>query len=222
MVRELKPDGSIVTNGDREVETFLRKELPTLIPGTTVWGEEFGYSEPGPAGVWLVDPIDGTSNFAYGSPMWGVSIGLMKDNTSRLGAVMLPDLDELYLCAVGEGVTANGKALAPIPPGPILKHELLSVCRDVVDVMPGKKPTGKQRCTGALVIDGTFTARQRFRGFIGMHERLYDVAPCVLFCEELGADIRYADGSPLEFADLLDNKKIPKPWVIYPVGALDA
>src|SRR5580704_11628440 len=74
VARELKRDGSIVTVADREVETYLREALPKLIGGTNVSGEEFGYTEAGPNGLWIVDPVDGTTNFSFGTPMWAVSI----------------------------------------------------------------------------------------------------------------------------------------------------
>jgi len=86
--REIKPDGSIVTNGDRLVEQFLRAELTHLVPGSKVWGEEFGHSAEGEGGLWLVDPVDGTTNYAYGSPLWGVSVALLRGSSLKLGAVV--------------------------------------------------------------------------------------------------------------------------------------
>src|SRR5476651_1395210 len=93
LVRELKPDGSIVTNGDRSVETFLRPALTDAVANSTVWGEEFGFEEEGPGGWWLVDPVDGTTNYAFGGPYWGVSIGLVIKDRLQLGVIVLPDLD---------------------------------------------------------------------------------------------------------------------------------
>jgi myo-inositol-1(or 4)-monophosphatase len=212
--RELKPDGSIVTNGDCLVETFLRKELKVLLPDSAVWGEEYGFSEEGTAGLWLVDPIDGTSNYSYGSPMWGVSIAFVRGSEIELGAVALPDLKETYLAAKGLGVTANGTRLQQIPPGAIKNEELVSYSDRVLKICP--VVPGKMRASGAFVIDGCFVASQRFRGLVGVREKLYDVAACVLFGLELGADIRYADGQPFNLKVLKKDVKIAKPWVIFP------
>src|SRR5579884_1150182 len=84
--RELKRDGSIVTTADRELEKLFRAELPKLVPESTVWGEEYGFEEEGSGGLWVVDPVDGTSNFSYGSPLWGVSAALVKGDQILFGA----------------------------------------------------------------------------------------------------------------------------------------
>jgi fructose-1,6-bisphosphatase/inositol monophosphatase family enzyme len=219
MERELKPDGSIVTNGDRLVEEFLRPKLEALVPGTTVWGEEFGFSEEGPSGLWVVDPVDGTSNFAYGSPLWGVSIGLVRGNQILAGAIMLPDLQELYLAATGQGATLNGRSLPPIPPGEIRREHLVSYSDTLLKRHPGQRWPGKMRCSGAFVIDSCFTFRQRFRGMIGIREKLYDIAPSVLIGRELGAEVCYLDGRPLDVEALKVDEKIEGAWCIFPAGS---
>ncbi len=212
----LKPDGSIVTNGDIEVEKYLREVLPPLVPGTTVWGEEFGFSEPGEGGLWALDPIDGTSNFAFGSPLWGVSIALIQDGKVAFSALNLPDLGELYLAARGKGATLNGKPLPLIPPGPVLAHQLVSFNDHAVRALPGTKIPGKMRMAGAVATDMAITARPRNRGLIGVREKLYDIAAGLLILEELGADIRYSTGEPLVVGDLIRDSKIGRPWIVFP------
>jgi myo-inositol-1(or 4)-monophosphatase len=216
---ELKADGSIVTNGDRDVELWLRAELGSFAPGTTVWGEEFGHEPAGPEGLWLIDPIDGTSNYTYGSPLWGVSVALAKDGRILIGAVFLPDLNELYIAEAGEGAYLNDKRLAPIPHGPIKDHELVSYSDWLLRNHTNFSPPGKMRLSGAFVIDGTYTATQRFRGLVGERERLYDVAACVLIGLECDADVRYANGDPFDVEKLCEPKQINQPWVVFPRGS---
>lgn len=216
MTRELKSDGSIVTDADRAVEVFLRKELPQLVPGTTVWGEEFGMDEEGPSGRWAVDPIDGTSNFAFGSPLWGVCISLVRGSELLIAAGNLPDLGENYLAERNGGAFRNGKALPSIPPGIIRPEELVTTSESLVKRFGEKLWPGKLRNSGAAVIDGTFTACQRFRGLLGYREHLYDVGPSLLLGLELGADVRYADGSPIDFGNFGVKDVIPKPWIVFP------
>lgn len=213
--RELKPDGSIVTNGDRTVERFLREELPKLVDAP-IWGEEFGYAEESENGLWTVDPVDGTTNYAFGSPLWGVSIALVKGDAVEMGAVYLPDLDEMYLASRGNGSFCNGQKLPVIPPGKIERFETVSYNDNVLQRCPGEKLPGKMRCSGAFVVDGAFVAQQRYRGLIGVREKLYDMAACVCICRELGADVRYLDGESLSISALREDKAISKPWVIFP------
>ncbi|HMS55453.1 MAG TPA: inositol monophosphatase family protein [Fimbriimonadaceae bacterium] len=213
---DAKPDGSVVTNGDRTVETFLRQELTDLVAGTSVWGEEFGWSEPGPGGVWLVDPIDGTTNYSLGSPLWGISVALCVDSKLVLGAVALPDLNEVLIGARGHGVTLNGSPMQTLNPGPVTDRDLLGYCETVVQHSNGIRWPGRQRCAGAFVIEGCFVATGRYRGLVGMREKLYDVAGSVLIAEELGAEVRYATGEPFEIQPLLADRKIDRLWVIFP------
>lgn len=211
---KLKNDGSIVTNVDVDVEIYLRKVLPQIVPETNVWGEELGYEEEGPGGVWLVDPIDGTSNFRFGSPLWGISVALMKDGVFTLAAILLPDLNELYSAELGAGATINGVELAPIPPGPVRPEQLISIAdtaKSSVVTFPGK-----QRIAGAAVVDGAFVANQRYRGWIGGGERLYDVAAAMLICQELGAEVRLANGQPFRNLDYLNDRPLMPPWLIFP------
>jgi myo-inositol-1(or 4)-monophosphatase len=216
LVSELKPDGSVVTNGDRAVEEYLRRELVKALPGTGVWGEEFGYESPGPEGLWVVDPVDGTTNYSFHGLLWGVSIGLMVGDSIRLGVVYMPSFDELLSAEAGQGAWIQGERLKPIEPGPIRPHQLVSYDEGLVQLFPEVKVPGKMRCSGAFVVDGCFTAAQRFRGMVGRRERLYDIAACLVINEEVGADIRYVDGSPFRIDELAHGEQITRPWVIFP------
>jgi len=216
LVSELKKDNSIVTNADRDVEVYLRAELQKFIPGSSIWGEEFGHDGDSEAGIWLVDPVDGTSNFSFGSPLWGVSVAFLKAGKLEYGAIALPDLHEQYVAQLGQGAFLNGAPIKPIPPGPIQNHELVSYGDNLLRTFPDAHIPGKQRLSGAFVIDGTFTALQRFRGLAGFRERLYDVAASVLIGTEVGADVRYADGSDFDLQALNKPIKIEKPWLMFP------
>ncbi len=219
MRTELKPDGSIVTNGDRATEEFLRKQLAAFEPGAAVFGEEFGLDTPGAESLWVVDPIDGTSNFAFGSPLWAVSVALVRKGEIVLGAAALPDLGEMYVAKQGCGSYLNGAPLQPIPPGKIEKWELVSCGESAIRLLGAAPLPGKMRNAGSFVLDGLFVAAQRLRGLIGMKEKLYDIAAAVLVCLELGADVRYADGSTFDISALERGATIPKPWLIFPLDS---
>jgi len=106
----LKGRHDVVTAMDREVERFIRAEIGARFPDDAVFGEEEG----GGAGerLWLIDPIDGTANYARGLPRYCVSIGYLEHNVPTLGAIYDPSNDWLYSAARGVGAWCNGERLA--------------------------------------------------------------------------------------------------------------
>lgn len=213
---ELKKDGSLVTNVDKAVDDVLLRATADLAeyPGD-YYGEEVGYHERSDEGVWLVDPIDGTTNFAYGNPLWGISVAYMKGDRIVAGGIALPDLNEVYLSEEGEGGWLNGERLPNVKPGPIDVFAPISACDGIITRLRGSL-VGKPRCSGAFVIDGTFTAMGRYRALYGLNECLYDVAAAVLLCREVGMQASYLDGSPFEEARYRRPSSIEGPWRILP------
>ena len=98
-----------LTVADGEVEAFLRGRLSALFPHDSVIGEEGG-GEASDA-VWILDPIDGTANFAHGDRNWCISIGFLADRTPEIGIVAAPALGELYAARRGAGATLNGEPI---------------------------------------------------------------------------------------------------------------
>ena len=115
---ELKPDESIVTKTDREVEEILVPKLKELIPGSEVVGEESASLESKPLDqyfdseyLWALDPIDGTVNFTAGIPMFTVSVGLFRRNNHSYrpiaGAISFPVFEDLYFTLEGRTILKN-------------------------------------------------------------------------------------------------------------------
>ncbi len=208
-----KKDSSLVTNVDRAIEQFLKPELLALTPGAGFYGEEFGHTPPTDAGYWVVDPVDGTSNFAFGQPLWGITAAYLKDGKIVTGAILLPDLNELYTATVGEGAYLNGKPLSPIPEGDIAVSELLGNTDSNVQHL--QKTPGKLRHIGSFVVESTFVATQRYRALITGTICLYDCAAGILINRELGAEVRYLTGETFDESKHLTTAKIP-PYYIGP------
>jgi myo-inositol-1(or 4)-monophosphatase len=211
---EFKDDGSHVTNVDRETELRLKSELLPAWKGTSCWGEEFGYEPMGENGLWLIDPIDGTTNFAHGLPLWGISVALMDHLGIRLGVIALPELSIMLCAERGEGAFWNGKLMDKIPTGEIKSSSLVSVNERIKVQVPGKP-----RLSGAFVIDGAFTAKQYYRALFGVNEKLYDIAASVLAARELGAHIAFLDGESFNELDWAEDQKIDRPWGIFPANS---
>jgi myo-inositol-1(or 4)-monophosphatase len=109
----MKGRHDVVTAMDSEVERFIRDAIAKRYPQDAIIGEEEG----GGAGdrLWLIDPIDGTANYARGLPRYCVSIGYLEHGVPTLGAIYDPSHDWLYAAARGEGAWRDGERLAVSP-----------------------------------------------------------------------------------------------------------
>jgi myo-inositol-1(or 4)-monophosphatase len=105
----LKGPQDFLTETDGAVESHLRAEIAKAFPEDSFLGEETG-GDPGD-NVWVVDPIDGTANFARGIPHYCISIAFVSGNEIQLGAIYNPSLDELHLARRDRGATLNGKPI---------------------------------------------------------------------------------------------------------------
>ena len=107
---ETKPDLTPVTEADRAVETAIREALARERPEEGVLGEEHGASG-GTGRRWIVDPIDGTRNYARGIPVWATLIALEEDHELRLGVVSAPALGRRWWAERGRGAFVNGEPI---------------------------------------------------------------------------------------------------------------
>jgi len=113
---EIKKDGSIVTIADKKIEQFIRKAIGEKFPRHSIMGEEFkDKKSAGSPYKWVIDPIDGTSSFKAGRPIFGIMLALMKNDKAIMGAVYQPITDELWL-GVGGVTKFNGKVLTKEKP----------------------------------------------------------------------------------------------------------
>ncbi len=98
-----------LTQADGAVETLIRARLAAAFPEDSFVGEEGGGA--GGGRMWVVDPIDGTSNFATGVADWCISIAYVQDGVPTIGVIFAPVLAELYVGCIGRGATKNGTAI---------------------------------------------------------------------------------------------------------------
>ena len=106
----MKGRHDVVTAMDGEVERFIRKAIMARYPNDSVIGEEEGGAGDGER-LWLIDPIDGTANYARGIPHYCVSIACLERRIPTVGVIYDPSHDWLYSAALGEGASCNGTPL---------------------------------------------------------------------------------------------------------------
>jgi len=107
---ELKGAQDLVSVADRDVERLLVAQLSAAFPDDAFLGEEHGHQGGGRI-CWVIDPIDGTTNFVRGISFWCVSVGLLVDNVPTLGFVYDTIRDEMFAGRLGHGATCNGRAM---------------------------------------------------------------------------------------------------------------
>ncbi|MDE3723886.1 inositol monophosphatase family protein [Nocardiopsis sp. N85] len=194
----------IVTKMDRATEDLIRSRLLAARPDDAILGEEGG-DESGTSGVrWVVDPIDGTVNYLYGQPDWGVSIAAEIDGTVVAAAVNVPRRGEMYEAVLGGGSRRNGEPLQA-PPAVPLDRALVATgfgyfserrrqqARVLLEVAPLVRDI---RRGGSAAVDLTGVAAGRCDAFYerGLHP--WDWAAPGLVATEAGVRVGGLHGGP--------------------------
>ncbi len=109
LVVEHKGKQDFVSAADREVEALIRERLARELPDDGFLGEESGGAPD--ASFWAVDPIDGTTNFLRGIPLWAVSLAFVHERETLVGVVYVPPADRLFQGAAGRGAAVDGRPL---------------------------------------------------------------------------------------------------------------
>jgi len=202
----------LVTEFDRLAEHHIVSELARLRPDDGVIGEEGAVSESASGITWLIDPIDGTTNFVYGLPTWSTSVAALSDDTTLAGAVYAPAIHELYSAARGDGAYLNGDRInrarstrpletAIVATGFTYRRELRIAQAELVTHLLGA--VGDIRRLGSAALDLCLTAAGRVDAYVEEHLNLWDVAAGLLIAEEAGALVSDFAGGPARPQELL-------------------
>jgi myo-inositol-1(or 4)-monophosphatase len=189
-----KADGSLFTEADLAAQDALKSALSSLVP-VPVLGEEMTQQEQalqwleGDAGLWCVDPIDGTSNFVNGLPYFAVSVALMRHGRPVLGVVYDPVADEAFYAARGRGAFLNGERLPIKSCVPVLKDAMAGVDfkrleRRLAQNLAISPPYMSQRNYGASTLEWCYAAAGRFDVYLHGGQRLWDYAAGALVMSE--------------------------------------
>jgi myo-inositol-1(or 4)-monophosphatase len=204
---EYKGDADLVTAADRASETLIRQRITEQFPGHDVLGEEQGLNDQGSDYRWYVDPLDGTTNFAHGYPVFCVSMGLeLRTGTEAkriAGVVYDPTRDELFAAQKGQGAQLNAKPIH------VSKASQLKECLLATGFPSHKRHknpnihfyhqitlrTHGVRRAGSAALDLCNVASGRFDGFWEFNLNPWDTAAGVLLVEEAGGKVSRFDGS---------------------------
>ena len=200
----------LVTEVDLECERMCRAVIAERFPGHDVLAEELS-SGPGEAAKsayrWVFDPLDGTTNYAHGLPIFCASLALEIDGAAEVGAIYDPTRRELFTAERGVGAYLNGTPLRVSATTTLLDALLVTGFSYDVHKQRGDLVglfgafLGKARAVrrlGSAALDLCYVAAGRFEGFWEQHLKPWDVAAGALMVTEAGGTVTGMDGSPFD------------------------
>jgi len=205
---DFKGEVDLVTEYDRRAEALIVTALRERFPTHHIYAEEQGDAGPGDSPfTWLIDPLDGTTNFAHGFPVFAVSVGLMHQGERLVGVVYDPTRDELFTAGLEMGARLNG-APAHVSETGTLDRALLATGfaydrRTAADNNVGNVARFIRRCqglrrAGAAALDLAYVACGRLDGYWEMGLNPWDVTAGTLIVQEAGGRVTDFHGGDRE------------------------
>jgi myo-inositol-1(or 4)-monophosphatase len=200
----------LVTEVDFECERMCRAVIAERFPDHGVLAEELS-SGPGEAATsshrWVFDPLDGTTNYAHGLPIFCSSLSLEIDGRAEVGAVFDPTRRELFTAERGEGAFLNGSALRVSSTADVLDsllvtgfpYDVHNQGTDLVELFGAFLSQARAvRRLGSAALDLCYVAAGRFEAFWEQHLKPWDVSAGALIVTEAGGRVTGMDGSPFD------------------------
>ena len=204
---ERKSDGSVVTATDTAIQERVRAVLKDRWPQYDFLGEEMDAESQWRAlsaaeGLWCLDPLDGTSNYAAGVPYYGVSLALLVDGAAELGIVYDPARGECFTARRGGGAWLNGAPLdGPTRSlrldGAVAMVDFKRLDRDMAVRLAAQPPYHSQRNFGAVALDWCWLAAGRGDLYLHGGQFLWDYAAAELVFREAGGSAVTLQGAPV-------------------------
>ena len=198
----------LVTDTDLAIEAFLKDALRDIVPGAVFMAEESAVMAEPEGTCWIIDPVDGTTNFAHRFADTATSVALWEGGRVVFGAVSAPMRGERYAAERGRGAWLNGKRLSVSPVGTCaealaatgfpysVREDMDTVLRDM-RILLGNT-IGVRRC-GSAALDLCFVASGVFDAYFEGWIKPWDVAAGWLLVEEAGGRVSGRNGGPYRF-----------------------
>jgi myo-inositol-1(or 4)-monophosphatase len=196
-----------VTEVDRLCDRAIQKAIHQSFPDHDILTEESPFKGKGSPWRWIIDPIDGTTNYARGFPFFSVSIGLEFNGELTSGVVYYPILDELFMAEKGEGAFLNGKRLFVSQTDQMKRSFLATGFPYDVQENPDVylryfrqfiRQSLAIRRPGSAAIDLCYVAAGRFDGFWELSLKPWDTAAGILVITEAGGKVTGPEGRPFD------------------------
>lgn len=213
-----KKDYSFVTEADLLSEKKIKSILKKNFPDYSFLGEESGLEEKNSEYVWVIDPLDGTTNYSVMNPFFNVSVALAKEDKPIVGVVYAPIQKELFFAERGCGAYLNNRKIS-VSEKKDLKTSFIGFCHAndretterLIEVFPRLKyATDHVRQVGAGELELSYVAAGRIDAFMMFKQNPWDTASGSLLVEEAGGKVTDFEGRPfnLKSRDLIASNRL--------------
>lgn len=196
---------NLVTTIDKKSEKVIKDFIRREFPSHSILAEEGGALNPGGEYLWVIDPIDGTTNFAHRLPLFSISIGVQKNGKTIAGVVNNIMQNDIYTASIGEGAYKNGKRIKVSSIDKLQTSLLVTGFPYDINENPYNaleiftemvKASQGMRRLGSASIDFCLLAEGIFEGFWEVHLHPWDICAGQLIVEEAGGKLTDFRGQP--------------------------
>ena len=190
----LKPDKTVVTAADLAADQLVTSRLTAHFPHEGIVSEESSHYLIDPhTPTWVIDPLDGTTNYSLGLPIWGVSIARLVDGFPSLGVLFFPRINELYTASRGSGAFLNHEPIKTRAPDPAQPMSFFSCCSRTFRNYTVNIPY-KPRIMGSSTYSFCLVARGSALLGFDVTAKIWDLSAVWLLVEEAGGLIQSFEG----------------------------
>ena len=190
---KVKGPRDFVTNSDKKVEKILIEELSKSKKNYSFITEESGYIKKNDKeNIWVIDPIDGTTNFLHGVPHFAISLALQSNDKVLFGVIFDPIKNEIFYSEKDNGSFFNNHRIR------VSKKKDLDECLFATNTDGAKKTNLNIRVSGSAALDLAYVASGRLDGFFQNNLNLWDIAAGKLILEEAGGKINMTNNNKVE------------------------
>jgi myo-inositol-1(or 4)-monophosphatase len=217
----IKPGDSnqVLTEADLAIAALIIEKIKKEYPDYNIIDEETGVIDNKSEFTWVIDPIDGTSNFAMGVPTYGIMIGLLQGSTPVAGGFALPATSQIVIAEKGKGAFCNGEKISVTSEANLqnclVAYHIDGHPEDPEQTYKETKLLGEiilkirnMRNSGAEPIDGLYVANGKYGGLLNQTMRIWDMVAPHIVIEEAGGLFTDFWGKPVDYSNPLQKTKI--------------
>lgn len=212
-----KDYNQVLTETDLEIGKFLVNNIKKIYPEHNIIDEETGVTNKNSLFTWVIDPIDGTSNFAVGVPTYGIMIGLLKNTTPIASGISLPYFSEILIAQKGKGTILNGKKVQ-VTKETNLSNALVAYGTDGHKDNPDLTRR-EAKLLGEIILnvrnirasnsvfDSVMVAEGKYGGFLSRNSKIWDNVAQHILIEEAGGIYTDFFGKQIDYSNPLSKAK---------------